>query len=38
MADKVGLISRNVNLGANIDPGGLAASKVTSLRDRLYSS
>jgi DNA primase len=38
MADKVGLISRNVNLGANIDPGGLATSKVTSLRDRLYSS
>ena len=36
MAEKVGLISRNINLGSNIDPGGLALAKVSSLRDRLY--
>ena len=36
MAEKVGLISRNINLGANMDPGGLAQAKVSSLRDRLY--
>lgn len=36
MAEKVGLIPRNVNLGSNIDPGGLAEVKVSSLRDRLY--
>ena len=36
MAEKVGLIPRNVNLGSNIDPGGLAQAKVSSLRDRLY--
>ena len=36
MAEKVGLIPRNVNLGSNIDPGGLADVKVSSLRDRLY--
>ena len=36
MAEKVGLIPRNINLGSNIDPGGLAQAKVSSLRDRLY--
>ena len=36
MAEKVGLIPRNINLGQNIDPGGLAQAKVSSLRDRLY--
>ena len=36
MAERVGLIPRNVNLGSNIDPGGLAQAKVSSLRDRLY--
>jgi len=36
MAEKVGLIPRNINLGQNIDPGGLALAKVSSLRDRLY--
>ena len=36
MAEKVGLIPRNVNLGSNIDPGGLADVKLSSLRDRLY--
>jgi len=36
MAEKVGLIPRNINLGQNIDPGGLAQAKISSLRDRLY--
>ena len=36
LAEKVGLIPRNINLGQNIDPGGLALAKVSSLRDRLY--
>jgi len=36
MGEKIGLVTRNVNLGANIDPGGLADVKVSSLRDRLY--
>ena len=38
LADKVGLVSRNVNLGANIDPGGLGQTQVQNLRQRLYSS
>jgi len=38
LADKVGLLARNVNLGANIDPGSLAEIKVHNLRERLYSS
>ena len=38
LADKVGLVSRNVNLGANIDPGGLGQTQVQNLRERLYSS
>ena len=36
MSESVGLIPRNINLGQNIDPGGLAQAKVSSLRDRLY--
>jgi hypothetical protein len=36
MADKVGLTSRNINLGQNIDPGSLAETQVQKLRDRLY--
>ena len=36
MGEKIGLVTRNINLGANIDPGGLADVKVSSLRDRLY--
>ena len=38
MADKVGLTSRNINLGQNIDPGSLAETQVQKLRQRLYSS
>jgi hypothetical protein len=38
MADRLGLIVRNINLGANIDPGALAQSKVHNLRERLYTS
>jgi DNA primase len=38
IAERLGLISRNVNLGDHIDPGALAASKVHDLRERLYSS
>lgn len=36
MGEKIGLVTRNINLGANIDPGGLADVKISSLRDRLY--
>lgn len=36
IGEKIGLVTRNINLGANIDPGGLADVKVSSLRDRLY--
>ena len=36
MSESLGLIPRNINLGQNIDPGGLAQAKVSSLRDRLY--
>ena len=38
LAEKVGLSARNINLGQNIDPGGLAEVKVQQLRQRLYSS
>jgi DNA primase len=38
LAERVGLTSRNINLGNNIDPGGLPELKVTQLRRRLYSS
>jgi DNA primase len=36
LADKVGLVTRNVNLGSHVDPGGLSENKVSGLRDRLY--
>ena len=38
VAEKVGLSARNINLGQNIDPGGLAEVKVHEIRNRLYSS
>ena len=38
VAEKVGLSARNINLGQNIDPGGLAEGKVHEIRNRLYSS
>ena len=36
LAEEVGLTARNINLGQNIDPGGLADAKVQQLRQRLY--
>ena len=36
LAERLGLISRNVNLGANIDPGSLASNKIRDLKERLY--
>jgi len=36
LAERLGLISRNVNLGDHIDPGALAESKVINLKERLY--
>ena len=38
LADRVGLTSRNINLGNHIDPGGLPEIKVADLRKRLYTS
>ena len=38
LAERVGLTSRNINLGQNIDPGGLPEIKVADIRKRLYSS
>jgi len=38
LAERVGLTSRNINLGNNIDPGGLPEIKVADIRKRLYSS
>jgi DNA primase len=38
LAERVGLTSRNINLGNNIDPGGLPEIKVADVRKRLYSS
>jgi len=37
LAEKVGLTARNINLGQNIDPGGLAQAKVQEVRNRLYA-
>ena len=37
IGDRLGLLSRNVNLGDHIDPGALAESKVINLSDRLYN-
>jgi DNA primase len=36
LAERVGLTSRNINLGQNIDPGGLPEIKVADIRKRLY--
>ena len=38
LAERVGLTSRNINLGQNIDPDGLPELKVADVRKRLYSS
>ena len=38
LAERLGLISRNVNLGDHIDPGALAESKVINLKEKLYGS
>ena len=38
LAERVGLTSRNINLGNHIDPGGLPEIKVADVRRRLYSS
>jgi DNA primase len=38
MAEAIGLITRNVNLGQNIDPGSLGIQQVKNLRERLYES
>jgi DNA primase len=36
LAERVGLITRNVNLGQNIDPGSLVEQQVNNLRGTLY--
>ena len=36
LAERIGLITRNVNLGQNIDPGSLAEQQVKNLGERLY--
>ncbi len=36
LAERVGLITRNVNLGQNIDPGSLVDQQVNNLRGTLY--
>lgn len=36
LAERAGLITRNVNLGQNIDPGSLAEQQVKNLGERLY--
>ena len=38
LAEAIGLITRNVNLGQNIDPGSLGKQQVQNLRERLYES
>ena len=38
LAERVGLTSRNINLGNNIDPGGLPEIRVADIRKRLYTS
>ena len=37
LAERVGLITRNVNLGQNIDPGSLVEQQVKNLEERLYA-
>jgi DNA primase len=36
LAERAGLITRNVNLGQNVDPGSLTEQQVKNLGERLY--
>ena len=36
LAERTGFVTRNINLGQNIDPGSLAGDQITKLRGRLY--
>jgi len=36
LAERIGLLTRNVNLGQNIDPGSLVEQQVKNLGERLY--
>jgi len=36
LAERTGFVTRNINLGQNIDPGSLAGEQITNLRERLY--
>ena len=36
LAERAGFVTRNINLGQNIDPGSLAGEQITNLRERLY--
>jgi len=36
LAERTGFVTRNINLGQNIDPGSLAGDQITNLRERLY--
>ena len=36
LAERIGLLTRNVNLGQNIDPGSLVQQQVKNLGERLY--
>ena len=36
LAERAGFVTRNINLGQNIDPGSLAGEQITKLRERLY--
>jgi DNA primase len=36
LAERAGFVTRNINLGQNIDPGSLAGDQIKRLRERLY--
>ena len=36
LGERTGFVTRNINLGQNIDPGSLAGEQITNLRERLY--
>jgi DNA primase len=36
LAERIGLLTRSVNLGQNIDPGSLVEQQVKNLGERLY--
>ena len=36
LAERTGFVTRNINLGQNIDPGSLAGDQITNLKNRLY--